>query len=76
MGGCIRRSRADDAPPWPTILLVGHMTVPIILAIEENFRPPLWAAMIMYLPAVILLTLVLLPRCKGVILAALVEDKG
>ena len=68
--------RADDAPPWLTILLVGLMTVPLILVIEEDFRPPLWAGAVMYLPAVILLTLVLLPRCKGVILAALWKTKA
>jgi uncharacterized protein (DUF983 family) len=68
--------RADDAPPWLTILLVGHMTVPLIFAIEESFRPPLWAAIVIYLPAAVLLTLVLLPRCKGVILAALWKTKA
>jgi uncharacterized protein (DUF983 family) len=68
--------RADDAPPWLTIFLVGHMTVPLIFAIEESFRPPLWASFVMYLPAVILLTLLLLPRCKGVILAALWKTKA
>src|SRR5436309_3349876 len=33
--------RADDAPPWLTILLVGHITIPMILIIEEGFEPPL-----------------------------------
>jgi uncharacterized protein (DUF983 family) len=28
--------RADDAPPWLTILVVGHITIPIILALEQN----------------------------------------
>ena len=30
--------RADDAPPWLTILLVGHLVAPFFLLIEENFE--------------------------------------
>ncbi len=63
--------RADDAPPWLTIIIVGHITVPIILAIEESFQIAMWIELAIYLPAITLLTLVVLPRCKGVILALL-----
>jgi len=68
--------RADDAPPWLTILLVGHITIPIVLILEENFQPPQWVEFAVYLPLVVLLTLSLLPRCKGVILAALWKTRG
>jgi uncharacterized protein (DUF983 family) len=68
--------RADDAPPWLTILLVGHLTIPLILALEENFAPPPWVEFVIYLPLVVLLTLILLPRCKGVILAILWSTKA
>ena len=63
--------RADDAPSWLTILIVGHITVPIILVLERNFQPPMWVELAIYLPLIILLTLALLPRCKGIILALL-----
>ncbi len=63
--------RADDAPPWLTIIIVGHITVPIILAIEESFQIAMWIELAIYLPAITLLTLAVLPRCKGVILALL-----
>ena len=34
--------RTDDAAPWLTILVVGHLTVPIILISEgKSFEPPL-----------------------------------
>jgi uncharacterized protein (DUF983 family) len=62
--------RADDAPPWLTILIVGHITVPIILALEQ-FEITMWVEMSIYLPMITLLTLAVLPRCKGVILALL-----
>jgi uncharacterized protein (DUF983 family) len=63
--------RTDDAAPWLTILVVGHLTVPVILIAEENFRPPLAVAFAIYLPLIVVLTLLLLPRCKGVMAAAL-----
>ena len=68
--------RADDAPPWLTILLVGHISIPIVLIVEENFHPPTWVQFVFYLPLVVLFTLFLLPRCKGVILAALWKTKA
>src|SRR5258705_13157258 len=58
--------RADDAPPWLTILLVGHITIPIILVLEQTFEIALWVELAIYLPLIVLLTLALLPRCKGV----------
>jgi uncharacterized protein (DUF983 family) len=63
--------RADDAPPWLTILVVGHITIPIVLAVEQNFQLTMWIALAIYLPLIALLTLVVLPRCKGVIVALL-----
>jgi uncharacterized protein (DUF983 family) len=68
--------RADDAPPWLTILVVGHITVPIILAMEGSVELSLWAELAIYLPLIILLTLAVLPRCKGVILALLWVTKA
>ena len=63
--------RADDAPPWLTILIVGHITIPIILALEQTLQLTMWVELAIYLPLITLLTLVVLPRCKGVILALL-----
>ena len=63
--------RADDAAPWLTILVVGHLTVPVILVVEESVQLPIWLALSIYVPTILLLTLALLPRCKGIILAIL-----
>jgi uncharacterized protein (DUF983 family) len=68
--------RADDAAPWLTILLVGHLTVPVILVVEESVQLPLWQALSIYVPTILLLTLGLLPRCKGIILALLWVTKA
>ena len=63
--------RTDDAAPWLTILVVGHITVPIILILERRFQLAMGLAFAIYLPLIIALTVILLPRCKGVIAALL-----
>ncbi len=63
--------RTDDAAPWLTIIVVGHITVPIILICEMNFQLPLAVAFAIYLPLILGLTLFLLPRCKGIMAAIL-----
>jgi len=57
--------RADDAPPYFTTLIVGHVTIPIALAVAEIFAPPLWVQFAIWLPALMAMTLWLLPISKG-----------
>lgn len=59
--------RTDDAAPWLTILVVGHVTVPFVLIFEQALRPPIGLALAIWLPLIVVLTLFLLPRCKGLI---------
>jgi uncharacterized protein (DUF983 family) len=61
--------RTDDAAPWLTILVVGHLTVPIVLISEKNFQLPMWLALAIYLPLIAALAAIMLPRCKGVLAA-------
>jgi uncharacterized protein (DUF983 family) len=68
--------RADDAPPWLTILLVGHLTAPFFLLIEENFELTTVTELAILIPLVVGLTLALLPRCKGAILAIMWMTKS
>jgi uncharacterized protein (DUF983 family) len=68
--------RTDDAAPWLTILVVGHITVPIILLCEMNFQLPMALALAIYLPLIVGLTLFLLPHCKGLIAAILWATKA
>jgi uncharacterized protein (DUF983 family) len=60
--------RADDAPPYFTILLVGHLVVPLVLALERAAAPPFWAQAALWLPLTLALTLLLLPRIKGAVI--------
>ena len=60
--------RSDDAPPYFTIMVVGHLIVPGILLLEQYAGPPAWVHLLMWIPLTALLTLVLLPRIKGMVI--------
>ena len=57
--------RADDLPPYVTILLVGHFIVPILLYVEAEYRPELWMQMTLWPSLTLLLPLTVLPFIKG-----------
>jgi uncharacterized protein (DUF983 family) len=67
----LARYRTDDAPSYFTILIVGHMVVPLMLALEMARHPPAALQLAVWLPATLLLTLVLLPRVKGALVGLL-----
>jgi len=60
--------RADDAPPYVTIFIVGHLIVPAMLLLEQNAHPAVWVHMALWLPLTLALTLGLLPAVKGALL--------
>jgi uncharacterized protein (DUF983 family) len=57
--------RTDDFAPWLVILIVSHVVVSLTLYTELTFSPPLWVHMALWMPAIIILTLGLLPHAKG-----------
>src|ERR1700685_1462656 len=55
--------RADDAPPYLTILVVGHIVGALMLAVEEiNDTLPIWIHAIVWPLLTLCLSLWLLPR--------------
>lgn len=66
-GEALYHHRADDAPPYFTILIAGHLIVPPLLAFETAFKPALWIHAAVWLPLATLLCLALLPPVKGTI---------
>jgi len=66
-GEALHHQRADDAPPYFTIFVAGHVIVPLMLAFEVAFRPALWVHMLVWGPATIALCLTLLPAIKGAV---------
>ncbi len=65
-GEALHHHRADDAPPYFTIFIAGHLLVPMVLALE-TYKPPLWLHAAIWLPVAVLICLSLLPIVKGVI---------
>jgi len=57
--------RSDDAAPWLTILVVGHIVVPLMLAVERVSTWPDWVGMTVWPLVALGLALVVLPRAKG-----------
>jgi uncharacterized protein (DUF983 family) len=62
--------RADDAPAYFTILLVGHIVVPGILVVEQWAQPAVWLQLAVWLPVTLIATLALLPYIKGATIGA------
>jgi uncharacterized protein (DUF983 family) len=60
-------ARADDAPPYFTILIVGHIVIPAMLIMQKTSDPPLWLLSAIFLPLTLFLSLGLLQPIKGAI---------
>jgi uncharacterized protein (DUF983 family) len=56
---------SDDAPPYLTLVLTGHIIVPIYMAIERAYSPPMWLQASIWLPLTALMSILLLPYMKG-----------
>jgi uncharacterized protein (DUF983 family) len=65
--------RADDAPPYFTILLVGHIVVPLLLITQKYADPPTWELSAIFLPLTLFLSLALLRPVKGAVVAAMLS---
>ena len=65
----LHHHQADDAPPYFAILIVGHLVVSFVLAVEMAWRPPLWVHAAIWLPLTIAMTLAVLQPIKGAIVA-------
>ncbi len=57
--------RAEDAPPYFTIVVVGHVIVPSMLFVERAYEPALWIHAALWLPLTLGLSLLLLRPIKG-----------
>jgi uncharacterized protein (DUF983 family) len=67
-GEDLHHQRADDAPPYFTMMVVGHTVVPLLLLVEKFWHPELWVHFAIWLPLTLIMTLALLPRIKGAII--------
>jgi uncharacterized protein (DUF983 family) len=65
----LHHHRADDFPTYLDIVIVGHVLVPILLAVETVYAPPLWLSMTMWPSIALIMTLTLLQPIKGAVVA-------
>ena len=63
----LHHHRADDAPPYFVMMIVGHIIVPLVLVIETAYKPALWLHLAIWPGLALVLALLLLPRVKGAI---------
>jgi len=64
-GEALHHHRADDAPTYFTIVIVGHVVVSLVLAVEMAYHPPMWLHAALWLPLTVILALVVLAPVKG-----------
>lgn len=72
-GAPLGRLRADDAPPYFTIFIVGHIIVGLLLWVEQAYKPPLWVHAALWLPISLAMTLALLRPVKGATLGLMLK---
>ncbi len=65
----LSKARADDGPAYLTILLVGHLMAPLLHIVYFKWEPAPMVTFSVFSIGCLLLSLFLLPRMKGMIIA-------
>jgi uncharacterized protein (DUF983 family) len=68
-GEALHHHRADDAPPYFTIFIVGHIVLAGAMSLENAYEPSTLVHAAIWLPLTLALSLLLLPRIKGALVA-------
>lgn len=66
----LHHHRADDAPPYFTMLITGHVVVGLMLTAAMHYDWPNWLHGIVWPTMVLVMSLWLLPRVKGALVGA------
>lgn len=65
----LHHHRADDFPAYLVIIIVGHIVVPLILAMEIALAPPMWLSLPIWLSITGAACIALLQPVKGAVVA-------
>ncbi len=66
-------ARADDAPPYFTILIVGHIVIPAMLIMQKMADPPNWLLAVIFLPLTLILSIGLIRPIKGAVVGLMLS---
>ncbi|MFL5279557.1 MAG: DUF983 domain-containing protein [Rhodopila sp.] len=58
---------SDDAPPYLTLLLVGHVFIPLMFWMDRAWAPAMWVLFAIWLPLITAVTIATLPYMKGAV---------
>jgi uncharacterized protein (DUF983 family) len=64
----LHHQRADDAPAYFTMFIVGHIVVGGVLYVERMYSPPMWLQAVGWLSLTLVMALWMLPRVKGTLI--------
>jgi uncharacterized protein (DUF983 family) len=64
-GAPLGLARADDAPPYFTILVVGHIVIPLLFVVDRAEHLPDWMMTAIFVPLTVALALSLIRPIKG-----------
>ena len=64
-------ARADDAPPYFTILIVGHIVIPLMLIVQKSGDPSNLLLTSIFVPLTLVLSLGLIRPIKGAVVGAM-----
>lgn len=64
-GEALHHQRADDAPPYFVMMIVGHVLIAGVAIVEDLWAPPTAVHLAIWLPLTIVLCLTLLQPVKG-----------
>jgi len=60
---------ADDGPAWATLLVLGHVVVPLMLFLGRDDDIPIWVAIAILVMVMLIGVYLVLPRAKGAFIA-------
>lgn len=61
------RYPSDDAPPYLTVVIVGHVILPLAILSYEAWLPFMWLNLGIWVVLAVLMTLAMLPFVKGAV---------
>jgi uncharacterized protein (DUF983 family) len=68
-GEALHHHRADDAPAYFVIVIVGHIVAPLALSLEMHYAPSYWVHVALWTPLTLALSIGLLQPIKGAIVS-------